>query len=419
LTDGSQHYRCNHYVPQWYQRRFMLPGQTKYFRLDLKPEVVRNWNEKKQQHITYTRKDLHHWSPEGVFAEDDLYTTQWGTVTNTDIEKFFFGELDNSAPDAVDQMANFQHTRWNNEYFDTFIRNMSVQKLRTPKGLAELSRMAKSNNRQLDLLLLQDVQKIYCATWTECVWTIASAANSPTKFIISDHPVTVYNRACPPLSEVCRNAGDPDIRMTATHTYMPLSLDKVLILTNLSWARDPYQKETRPRPNARYFGTAMFNRNEIQIDRFLTEDEVLQINHVTKLRAQRYIAGADKEWLYPERRVSTDHWKKLGGGYLFLPEPRLLHIGGQFIIGYKDGSSDGFSEYGHKPWQSGYSDEEREKRESRSLDRFQAEWAMLKGPQYTARDNQFGGSITCDDEETTEWRKSVSNQYSRKRRGRR
>lgn len=32
--------RHNHYVPIWYQERFMLPDQDRYFRLDLKPEVV-------------------------------------------------------------------------------------------------------------------------------------------------------------------------------------------------------------------------------------------------------------------------------------------------------------------------------------------------------------------------------------------
>jgi len=50
----------------------MLPGQTRYYRLDLKPEKVTNRGH------TYTRRDVHHWGPDRVFAEDDLYTTQWG-----------------------------------------------------------------------------------------------------------------------------------------------------------------------------------------------------------------------------------------------------------------------------------------------------------------------------------------------------
>ncbi|WP_375778894.1 hypothetical protein ACE103_07445 [Bradyrhizobium sp. ma5] len=46
-------YRHNHYVPIWYQERFMLPGQHRYFRLDLSPEVVTNGK------VKYTRNDTH------------------------------------------------------------------------------------------------------------------------------------------------------------------------------------------------------------------------------------------------------------------------------------------------------------------------------------------------------------------------
>jgi hypothetical protein len=56
-------YRHNHYVPVWYQERFMLPGQDRYWRLDLNPEVV--WKQKK-------RNVLHEWSPKRIFAQDDL-----------------------------------------------------------------------------------------------------------------------------------------------------------------------------------------------------------------------------------------------------------------------------------------------------------------------------------------------------------
>jgi hypothetical protein len=48
-------YRHNHYVPIWYQRRFMFPDQDRYYRLDLKPEVLDNGK------VKYTKKDLHNW----------------------------------------------------------------------------------------------------------------------------------------------------------------------------------------------------------------------------------------------------------------------------------------------------------------------------------------------------------------------
>ena len=202
--------------------------------------------------------------------------------------------------------------------------------------------------------------------------------------------------------------------MAASHTIFPLSLNKALLLTNLNWARDPYQNEKTIRPNPKLFRTAMFNFTSIQTGRMLSEDEVLQINMIIKRRAYRYIAAADTEWLHPERRVSTDHWKKLGGGYLLMPEPRLLHMGGEIMIGYRDGQHDAFSEYGHKPWQKGYKDEQRFQREWAALDRFQAEYAMIKGAQYCARTYGFGGrSLTKDSEEAMERHRQLLKRYPR------
>jgi hypothetical protein len=266
-----------------------------------------------------------------------------------------------------------------------------VQKLRTPKGLGWLSLAARTGDRNLDLLFLQQIRRIYCATWTDCVWQIADASSSPTKFIVSDHPVTVYNRACFPLSNWCKSFNDPDIRMVATHTIFPLSMDKVLILTNLSWARDPYQKETRIHPNPHLFRTTVFNYMAIQTGRHLTEQEVLAINFINKRRAHRYVAAAEKDWLHPERHLETDHWRKLGGGLLLMPEPRDLNMGGEIFIGYRDGHSEAFGPYGHRPWQKGYKDERREARESVALERFQEEFARTHGSKWRGASQRFGG----------------------------
>jgi hypothetical protein len=280
MSSSDKEYRHNHYVPEWYQLRFMLPGQTRYYRLDLKPDVLVSAGGHK-----YARNDVHHWSPERIFAENDLYTTEWGQIANTEIEKFFFGKLDNDGPKAVDYLTNFMHPSAESSAFHNFLRYLSVQKLRTPKGLAYVASIGDSKHKNITLLTLQSIQNIFCATWTECIWQIVDAANSPTKFIISDHPVTAYNRACPPLSKYCQGSSDPDIRMAATHTVFPLSLDKVLILTNLNWVRDPYQSETKMRPNPRLLRPAMFKFTDIQTNRLLTEDEVLMINMIMKRRA--------------------------------------------------------------------------------------------------------------------------------------
>lgn len=371
----------------------MLPNQHRYWRLDLSPDVV------KHAKGSYKRRDIHEWSPDSIFAEDDLYTTQWGAISNTEIEQFFFGKLDNDASRYLDYFAVFKHPSVNEKAFQGLMTYMSVQKLRTPKGLAFLMNAGKPTEKNLTLLLLQQIQHLYCAIWTECEWLIADASGSPTKVIVSDHPVTVYNRACPPLSEYCRGYNDPDIRLAATHTIFPLSLDKILILTNRNWLRNLYQKETTVRPNPTMLRPAIFNFTDIQIERMLSEDEVLMVNSIIKRRAYRYIAAAQKEWLYPEKYVSTDHWKKLGEGYLLMPEPRLEYMGGEVFIGYGKGKSDAFGVYGHKPWQKGYKDEEREKRETAALYRFKAEWAMLKGAKYTANNYGFGGRAIREDSE--------------------
>lgn len=380
----TRDFKHNHYVPEWYQRRFMLPGQGKYWYLDLKPEqVVQNGHR-------FTRRDLLHWGPGRCFAEHDLYTTRWGAQENVDIEKFFFGRVDTEGKSAVEVYSDF---RFDNpglhDGFQRLVNYMSVQKLRTPKGLGWLSGLPGGHDHNSRLMMLQAIQHMFCAIWTDCVWQIADATNSPTKFIISDCPVTVYNRACFPGSRGCTGFNDPDIRWVGTHTYFPLSIDKVLILTNLSWVRNPHQNERSPHPNQDFFHSTIFKLTDIQTYRSLGEQEVREINYITKKRALRYVTGAEKEWLYPERHLPTTHWNKLGNGLLLMPEPREIHMGGEVLVGYKGGRSEAWNEYGHRPWHRGYNDEKRFAEESRSLERFKAEWAAMQGLQYRGTSFQF------------------------------
>lgn len=126
----------------------------------------------------------------------------------------------------------------------------------------------------------------------------------------------------------------------------------------------------------------MFKGTDIQTRRFLSEEEVVQINYIIKMRANRFIAAAKQEWLYPETLLKSTHWSGFGSGILFMPEPRAIHMGGEIIVGYDNGRSDVFGEYGHRPGQKGYKDERREQRETKSLLRFQAEFAMMHGKQW-------------------------------------
>jgi len=126
----------------------------------------------------------------------------------------------------------------------------------------------------------------------------------------------------------------------------------------------------------------MFNFTDIQLGRMLSEEEVREINYITKMSAHHYIAAAEKEWLYPEQYLSSTTWRTLGDGYLLMPDPRHIHGGGEIIVGYKDGRSDRFSEYGHRPGDRDFQNKKREKREWDAMQKFKAEWAATYGPEY-------------------------------------
>jgi hypothetical protein len=187
----------------------------------------------------------------------------------------------------------------------------------------------------------------------------------------------------------CAGFNDPDIRWVATHTYFPLSMDKILIMTNLSWVRNPYQSERNEHPNQDFFHSTVFKLTDIQTYRSLSEQEVREINYITKKRALRYIAAAEQEWLYPERYLPTTHWYKLGNGLLLMPEPREIHMGGQVLIGYKGGRSEAWNEYGQRPGERGYKDKKRDDLEAKTLYRFQAEFAAMHGPEFRGTSFEF------------------------------
>lgn len=378
-------YRRNHYVPEWFQYRF-LPNELrekKFFYLDLRPETVVSKGHQ------YKRNALLRWGPTNCFFERDLYTTNFGSWESTEIEQKFFGKVDAFGREGVEYFAAFQHPSVDSKALHALLPYMSVQKLRTPKGLAYLAKLVRLTDKNHVLFKLQELQQLFCALWTECVWSIADASESNTKFLLSDHPVTVYNQGCFPASKWCHDFNDPDIWLSGTHTLFPLSLDKILILTNLSWVRYPYGNPLKPRPNPNLFRPAMFNFTQIQTGRKLSEVEVNEINFVIKMRAYRYIAAANKDWLYPEKYLQTQYWNRLGKGYLLMPDPRSVTFSSEIVIGYKDNRSDWFDAYGRKPWQRGYNDKNQHDEEWETFHAFQGEYARIFGPKRRGLSHEF------------------------------
>src|ERR1700730_15068542 len=98
-------YKENHYVPQWYQRRFLpLTGEQKFRYLDLQPETFIDATGVKRQ-----KKDLRRWGTDSCFKQTDLYTTRLGAWQSTEIERFFFGRIDREGREAVEYFTNFSH----------------------------------------------------------------------------------------------------------------------------------------------------------------------------------------------------------------------------------------------------------------------------------------------------------------------
>ena len=105
---------------------------------------------------------------------------------------------------------------------------------------------------------MQAVRNMHCTIWTEGVREIVSAENSQIKFIVSDHPVTIYNHAYAPESDPCGYPNDPSIALKGSQTIFPLDIDHCLILTNYEYAKNPQNQDpTEKRANPRNFRNSM------------------------------------------------------------------------------------------------------------------------------------------------------------------
>ncbi len=102
----SGEYRNNHYVPVWYQKRF-VPDPTsdhELYYLSLKQPKFTDSEGKVHFGKAVRKLGFRH-----CFAEKDLYTTNLGGVESRDIERLFFGNIDIRGQNAVNWFAEFSH----------------------------------------------------------------------------------------------------------------------------------------------------------------------------------------------------------------------------------------------------------------------------------------------------------------------
>jgi len=322
--------RRHHYVPVWYQRRFLTNGQISLYYLNLHP--FKKLADGKQIKL----KEIYRWGPRNCFCKKDLYTTRAFGERNDEIEKFLFGQIDDAGAKAINALVD-QDFNLLSKLFSVVFEYLDAQKLRTPKGLDWI----KSNYFQLShielMLEMQQLRTMHCTMWVEGVMEIVSAEESDVKFIISDHPVTIYNPACPPVSKTCTYPNDPPTAWLASQTLFPLDINHCFILTNLEYALDPNGvNPTTTRTNPRYFATTLTRWDAIIRTRKLKPEEVCAINYIVKTRARRYIASCQLEWLYPEENISNRKWEELGA-VLLPPKDGLWKFGGEIYVGGKNG----------------------------------------------------------------------------------
>jgi hypothetical protein len=80
--------RHNHYVPIWYQKGFIVGtgASLNYFDLNPPATVLPDGRYIPGRALTYR-------APKSCLWSKDLYTTQFGSILNDEIERFLFGTL--------------------------------------------------------------------------------------------------------------------------------------------------------------------------------------------------------------------------------------------------------------------------------------------------------------------------------------
>ncbi|MET4420171.1 DUF4238 domain-containing protein [Bradyrhizobium sp. RT3a] len=321
--------RNNHYVPQWHQEGFFEERRNVLAYLDLTPDEMVLADGR-----TITFNAFEHRPTSLAFMQRDLYSTFFGTSVNDEIERKMFGDIDRKGSQAIRAFQGNEISEWH-RHFQTLFEYIDIQKVRTPKGLDWLRRHYPKPSQNELMLEMQGIRALHCTIWTEGVREIVSAEDSDVKFILSDHPVTVYNYACPPDALLCTYPDDPSIALKASQTIFPLSRNYCLILTNLEYAQNASTDPLEKRTFAKNFRNSMVRTDAFIRARKLRSFEVLRVNRVIKARAKRYVAAGRKEWLFPESQ-SAEPWEAIAQT-LLPPKDELWHFGGEMFAKFSDG----------------------------------------------------------------------------------
>lgn len=338
--------RRHHYVPIWYQKGFLAPGQTAFKILDLHPEefkdargVVRG----RARSILDKGPDAHFWEP-------DLYTIRWLGQVDDRIERQLFGAIDTQGKTAIEAWLAEDWNAIHGTYWQVY-EFMDALRLRTPKGLRFIETTARAKDQLDRMIALQEMRRMHCVMWAEGVLEIVRAPTDSSGFIFSDHPVTFFNRHVFPGDPKLPAGQDPAMHWQGTQTLFPFDRERLYILTHTEYAASPGpHKARKPRTNSRYFdsGNPLVRYDECIRSRTLTAQQVFEVNYILKARAHRYIAGRTEDDLHPERHLKTTIWSKLGS--FLMPQDRgRIHPEAETTVAHGDGSYSFQDAFGRRP----------------------------------------------------------------------
>jgi hypothetical protein len=234
---ASSDSHLHHYVPRWYQKRFLPAGQKALWYLDLKPDMVTNVD------FTYQKKALRFWEPARCFCATDLYSLRFGGDTTDVLEKRLFGVVDKKGAAAAKFFQSYDDLKdGTHEAYQDILAYLGAQRFRTPHGLDWLAKHTGLRDKNMALIAMQRLFQQYGTMWMEGIWEIVHARQSATKFIVSDVPVTFFNRNIVPGGYPY--SGIVDFPMIGTRTIFPLSSESCLIITHLQLTGNPWNNPT-------------------------------------------------------------------------------------------------------------------------------------------------------------------------------
>lgn len=301
-------HRKHHYVPIWYQERFLSPGERKYFRRNLNPERIINGR-------TIVDPEISNDGPKQYFYEPHLYAVSIPGHPRYIFEKKFFGGFDNIGPAALNGVARSTEDQAIDEHaFRNFFGCMAMQALRTPKGLASIASRLPGGASNTELMrALSRAHGTGIAMWSEGIQELLQVEDPNFEFIVSDHPVTLYNRAFPPRRTELGFSADPRNSWIGTQTIFPIDKRHCVVFTHSQLIDNGLEEGglLTDRINPRLIGNAIIPRHHVR-HRSISLDDAGLVNQIIFAQASKYVAASLESTLFPDQHSISDRWPELG-----------------------------------------------------------------------------------------------------------